>query len=170
VAAFIALATSAPQNIISQLHEKRETYNLYREVNRDSLHSCHKLLLLVLNCLTICFAYALRSFIQFISFLFNVIQEFTDGDLTCSLSKRGFYLKNTLKNIFTSITILIEYGQQKTCYTERQEIQAITLFIMTKRLEKSAVLSKTEVWKPEKLQSKKIKPTHRKNQYTITLV
>ena len=29
---------------------------------------------------------------------------------------------------------------------------------MTKRLEKPAVLSKTEAWKPEKLQSKKIKP------------
>jgi hypothetical protein len=39
---------------------------------------------------------------------------------------------------------------------------------MTKRLEKSAVLSKTEAWKPEKMQSKKDKPTHHKNQYTIT--
>ena len=32
------------------------------------------------------------------------------------------------------------------------------MFIMTKRLEIPAVLSKTEAWKPEKLQSKKIKP------------
>ena len=124
---------------------------MYREGNRDTLHSCHKLLLLALNCITICFAYALRSFIQFISFLFNAIQEFTDGDLTIPYRKRGFYLKNTVKNIFTSITIVIEYGQQKTCYIERQDIQVLTLFIMTKRLEKPIVLSKTETWKPEKL-------------------
>lgn len=98
------------------------------------------------------------------------IQELTDGDLTSSLSRRGFYLKSTLKNIFTSITIVIEYGQQKTCYRETRA-SGNHIVHNDQRLEKSAVfLSKTEVWKPEKLQSKKIKPTHRKNQYTITLV
>jgi hypothetical protein len=55
--------------------------------------------------------------------------------------------------------------------TERQEILAITLFIMTKKFRKSAMLSKTEAWKPEKIAiNELIKPTHRKNQYTITLV
>lgn len=72
--------------------------------------------------------------------------------------KWDFILKILWKISSSSITIVIEYGQQKTCYIERQEIQAIRLFIMTKRLEKPAVLSKTEAWKPEKLQSKKIKP------------
>jgi hypothetical protein len=38
------------------------------------------------------------------------------------------------------IIIIIEYGQQKLV-TQRPEIRAITLFIMIKRLEKSAVLS-----------------------------
>src|SRR5919202_5979652 len=60
-----------------------------------TLHSCHKLLLLALNCLTVCFAYALHF--HSVHFFSMPIQEFTDGDLICSLSKRGFYLKNTLK-------------------------------------------------------------------------
>ena len=119
--------------------KKRETYNnpydnLYREGNRDTLHSCHKLLLLVLNCLTICFAYALRSFIQFISFLFNAIQEFTDDDLTIPYRKRGFYLKNTVKKYLHFYNHRYRIRTAKNLlHRERLEIQAITLFIMTKR-------------------------------------
>ena len=83
--------------------------------------------------------------------------------------KWDFILKILWKISSSSRTIVIEYGQQKTCYIERQEIQAITLFIMTKRWEKPAVLSKTET-EAREIAIKEDKTTHCKNQYTITVV
>ena len=55
--------------------------------------------------------------------------------------------------------------------SQRQEIIAIILFIMTKGLENYFMLSKIQAWKSEKIAIKEvIKSTHRKNQYTITFV
>ena len=64
-----------------------------------------------------------------------------------------------------------EYGQQNSSVTQRQEIVAIILFIMTKSLENYSILSKIQAWKSEKIAIKEVtKSRHRKNQYTITFV
>ena len=69
------------------------------------------------------------------------------------------------------MTMVIEYGQQNSLVTQRQEIVATILFIMTKSLENYFILSKIQAWKSEKIAIKEVtKSTHRKNQYTITFV
>ena len=69
------------------------------------------------------------------------------------------------------MTMVIEYGQQNSSVTQRQEIVAIILFIMTKGLENYFMLSKIQAWKSEKIAIKEvIKSTYRKNQNTITFV
>ena len=69
------------------------------------------------------------------------------------------------------MTMVIEYGQQNSSVTQRQEIIAIILFIMTKGLENYFILSKIGAWKSEKIAIKEvIKSTYRKNQNTITFV
>jgi hypothetical protein len=43
------------------------------------------------------------------------------------------------------MTMVIEYGQQNSSVTQRQEIIAIILFIMTKGLENYFILSKIDI-------------------------
>lgn len=69
------------------------------------------------------------------------------------------------------MTMVIEYGQQNSSVTQRQEIVATILFIMTKSLENYFILSKIQAWKSEKIAIKEMtKSRHRKNQHTITFV
>jgi hypothetical protein len=119
---------------------KEERENQHIEVHLYSLYGCHEILLFALNCLTISIAYALWFLTHFhsISFLLDVMHEFTHGDWNCSLSEEAISLKKALKISSSSITNYCRIETIKHFRLNRKmRYLAIILFIIANSLEKS---------------------------------